>query len=244
VGEATVKEIYNFEDPSAEVTDYIFWDFRQPIIFGLLGGWQSVGGWLTYIPPATYNDLPGLVCKSVSVEPLYDYNSLGQWSTARITVSWAKPENQTFDFGELSFDVGAEALSLPNTMGFTWASGPDNGSKLKDTDVTPQAIIPTTTIALKRKSPFLFLSAIGQCIGRINSVPLGVAGTAFPAEYVLFAGAKISRKFTSDANDIWQYDFAFMAKPFSWNKFAHKSGTLQYISPPIYQGADFNFFFN
>lgn len=247
MGEVSVNENLNYDDPTAEVVDFVPWADRLGIAVGLLGGWVNVGGFLTYVAPAYYQDIPTLVCKNVKTKWLGDIDeATGDWKSAEIVVSYGKPEtqDQVVDFGELGLDISAEALSVPGKA-FKWNGGPDNGKALnKEDDITPQVIIPSVAIHLKRKSPFLILSTIVGNIGRINSGFLTVAGYSFASETVLFAGASASRKFTSEGHDLWEYDFQFMAKGTSWNKFFHKSGSYHYLTPLVYGSGNLGVFFS
>jgi len=240
---ATVNENLNHDDPTVEVTDYVNWNNRLRVAISLLGGWVNLGGFITYVPPASYVYIPSLVCKNVTTSWKGDIDPVtNDWKTAEIGVSYGKYETQVVDFGEISIDVSADSLAIPGGS-FQWSTGPDSGKKLGDNDITPQVVIPGVTIRLKRLAPFLYLSPIVSMIGKINSSDLFVAGFGFAAESVLFAGAQATRKITSEGNELWEYDFSFVARPFSWNQFFHKSGSVHYVAPQIYGGANLAFFF-
>jgi len=245
-GVISLQENLNNDSPSVTWVEDALWLDRYTLAFGLIGGWRNIGGFMIWLAPARYINLPGLVCKGVDVSHNGSIDSTGNWDLARFTVSYGKPDSEeenNVDIGELALDVSAEMLSLPKGQGaFQWSSGPDSGKKLKETDITPQLTIPMMGIRLRRKLPFLTLSAISSLIGKINSSTLNVAGFGFSANYVLFTGAKISKKYTSDGNDLWEYDLEFVAKTFSWNKFFHKSG-FQSITPKLYSTGNLNTFF-
>ena len=245
-GVKSLQENLNNESPSVTWVEDASWSNRYNLAFDLIGGWRNVGGFMVFLPPARYTYLPGLVCKSVDITPNGSINSSGDWDLATFSITYGKPdeeEDENVDIGELSLDASAEMLSLPKGGGgFEWSSGVDSGKKLKDTDITPQLTIPMIQIRLKRKLPYLTLGAITSLIGRINSSTLNVAGYGFGTNQVLFTGAKVSKKFTSDGNELWEYEFEFVAKTFSWNSFFHPSG-WQSITPQLYSTGNLNTFF-
>lgn len=240
----SISENLNHDSPTAQIIDYANWNERIVVASLLLGGWVNLNGFITYVQPASYPFVNGLVCKNVTTEWLGDINpDTGDWQTATITIDYGMPENEQIDFGEINLDVSAEAMSLPGGN-FEWEDGPDSGQSLRSNkDITPHVLIPGITISISRKSPFLQLGPIVNAIGKINSAPITVGGYSYPAEQVLFGGATVSRKFSSEGNELWDHKYQFVSKPFSWNKFFHK-GTFRYITPRIYAETSLGFFFS
>lgn len=245
-GVIELTENLNNDSPSITWVEDAAFSSRYTLAFGLIGGWQSVGGFLIWVPPARYVYLPGLACQGVDIAWNGSIKN-DDWDLARFTVTYGMPEAEeqdNVDIGELALDVSAEMLALPKGGGtFTWFDGPDAGKALKETDITPQLLLPMIGITLKRKLPTLQLNNIVANIGSLNSSALIVRGYSFPAELVMFTGAKVSRKFSTDGNELWDYDLSFVAKNTSWNEYFHKDG-FHKIDPQIYGLTDHNIFFN
>lgn len=247
MGAVSIAGSINQDNPTITWVEDGPWSWVYDVAFGYVGGWQSYWGFMTFWPPAYYIDIPSMICTGVD----FSYTgaidrATGDWSTARYTFKYAKPEHDEqsgVDLGELSLDFAAEALALPKDGGLQWDSGPDSGKAITGAEVNPKKIIPGVTIRLRRKSPWLLQTQILNAVGKINSVTLNVAGYGYGAERVLFAGCKAHKKYATDADELWEYDFDFVAMPHSWNSFYHKSGGFEYITPTVYDSYDHNYFF-
>lgn len=226
------------------------WSDRYQLIRDLVGTYTGTPpSTVVRVPPFRYPDSSNMFVTSIaSVEPfgrptLWSSVGLG-WTTrskAIVTANFGVPH---WDFSgsdaytKITFNASGEFLTLPETS-------------LKFSDGTPTntpigILIPQIEITLeKNRLPFLPVYAMAQCVGKVNSGAVTIAGYTFAAGYLLFAAGQSNYQIDATGNIAYsqEYKMTYRAQP--WNYYYHPAGTgfqpvTDLSGDPPYGSVDFS----
>lgn len=124
-------------------------------------------------------------------------------------------EQEELDLATVGWDFSARALRLPNHQ-FVWsdAVGGAADGLLVNSDTSVTKVMPgVQLVATRHLVPRKPLNAILGQLGRVNKVPVTIAGDTYPAESLRFDSAKATRKFTNRGAKFYELTYTWSCQP-------------------------------
>ncbi|MBX7164807.1 MAG: hypothetical protein K1X74_00540 [Pirellulales bacterium] len=206
----------------------IAWNDWPALVAELWGSYRLVGATFVYTPPAPFPGVSGAVATDVRIEPFDPGHPVGPAvltsttglnsypSGARVTVTYEPLWSLTGGRNDLpnvpsgtillfQADLSSE-LERAEARHFRWDVA---GSPMVDDDTALPILVPTDELRLSwQRVPSPPWSAIVDLRGKLNASTF----VGYPAETLIFLGARVRRDFQFIDTGLWRLDYFFKAR--------------------------------